>query len=1029
LRLAVNARIADLKRKFLYTLIPFIGTLIACRTAYSQQPYSRWGSDSLIFSSLTEEDGLSDNKVNCFFQDSKGFMWIGTADGLNRYDGSLFRVYRTKSRIDGGLADNEISAITEDPAGQLWIATNRGLSSYDPVTDSFHTYRVNDQDFNRNLVTDVVVDTAGMIWAATYKGLLCFNPRTMQFTTFTNHCIPSGAMYGRANRILKLCIDKEKRFWLCTHNGVWRFFPSEGRFEQYIGGKDLPTGEPFVRTIFEDGDGRLWLGCFADGLLLFDPGKRTVKDVFGLDKKTWMLPSITAIRDGEGHYTLNAGLYQADPVSGASQVIYRPGSTADVFDLRAVYVSNDNLLWWGTDKGIRVADPIRRRFRHVAVSTRGITSQGVSLLAKGNSFYIGGQGNEFLKIYDSAFHLARVILSDPKLPALLNIVREDEHRLWLCTEAGVYLFDERTAAYREFHARKGDTTQPAMDFMTNMFIDSKGHRWIFPWRSGIWQIDGRTGKFTRMFTGWLRENDEPKKLLISAAVEDSLGRIWFADLDEGLICYDPRTGVFSKPTEKAFGSKYALTSVVLDKDILWGVTTGKVFSVNTATGATRHWDVPDEYNTDVHGFCGDRLGNLWITTRKGLLCFNKETHYFHRWTKQDGLRDNDLTESLWTLPDGEILYTSFSYFTAWDPGGLLKPDRPVPVLLTAVYSQNQRIPVQEDGKMKRIELDHSYNHFTFNWAVQNYRDPLHNQYYYKLDGVDTGWKYAGNKGIIQYGGLLPGRYTFHMRGAGGNGILEEADDELFIVIHPPFWKTAWFLVLAGLGLLTAVVIVVRYIAQRNLREKILRLEKEQAIDRERNRISQDMHDGLGSGLTKIAIMSEVVKQQLQEPEKARRGLEGIAESSRELVDNLQDIIWILNPQNDTIESLAAYIREYALQYFEPFGIAVKFRYPDRFPDLKFSEGTRRNIFLTVKESFHNTCKHAWCNTVQISIAYREGFVTLDIRDDGKGFDPEKVRKFGNGLINMQHRMQEVGGRCDISSDPGKGTCIIIGVPA
>jgi len=208
----------------------------------------------------------------------------------------------------------------------------------------------------------------------------------------------------------------------------------------------------------------------------------------------------------------------------------------------------------------------------------------------------------------------------------------------------------------------------------------------------------------------------------------------------------------------------------------------------------------------------------------------------------------------------------------------------------------------------------------------------------------------------------------------------------------------------------------------------LKLEKEQAVEKERNRISQDMHDDLGSGLTKIAILSEVVKKQISDPERAIQQLENISESSRELVDNLQDIIWVLNPKNDTLESLAAYIREYALKFFEPFGIDVQFIYPEKFGDIKLSEETRRNIFLALKESFNNIGKHAWCNKVKVCIKETNQAVGITIQDDGRGFDAARVRQFGIGLINMQHRIEQIGGQYQITSETGVGTKTKIEIP-
>jgi signal transduction histidine kinase len=170
----------------------------------------------------------------------------------------------------------------------------------------------------------------------------------------------------------------------------------------------------------------------------------------------------------------------------------------------------------------------------------------------------------------------------------------------------------------------------------------------------------------------------------------------------------------------------------------------------------------------------------------------------------------------------------------------------------------------------------------------------------------------------------------------------------------------------------------------------------------------------------------VVKKQIHEPEKAKQQLENISESSRELVDNLQDIIWVLNPKNDTLENLAAYIREYALKFFEPFSIDLTFDYPAAFPQVKLSEETRRNIFLTVKETFTNIGKHAWCNKVSIGI-YPGESIKIVISDDGKGFDMGKTRQFGNGLLNMNNRMAQVNGSYEITSSPGMGTTTTIQV--
>ncbi|MCP9751691.1 sensor histidine kinase [Ferruginibacter sp. HRS2-29] len=209
----------------------------------------------------------------------------------------------------------------------------------------------------------------------------------------------------------------------------------------------------------------------------------------------------------------------------------------------------------------------------------------------------------------------------------------------------------------------------------------------------------------------------------------------------------------------------------------------------------------------------------------------------------------------------------------------------------------------------------------------------------------------------------------------------------------------------------------------------LRFEKTNAVIQtrleERNRIAHDMHDDLGSGLTKIAILSEVAKTQLMQPEKARVQLESIAVSSRELVDSLQDIIWILNPKNDTLESLASYIREYALKFFEPTETVAVFDYPDEIVDTKLTEEQRRNLFLAVKETLNNTAKYAQAGKLNILLSQTNEKIRFVITDDGKGFDVNNTRSFGNGLQNMQERMKRANGVFLINSEYGKGTVVTL----
>ncbi|HEY1871655.1 MAG TPA: histidine kinase, partial [Chitinophagaceae bacterium] len=393
----------------------------------------------------------------------------------------------------------------------------------------------------------------------------------------------------------------------------------------------------------------------------------------------------------------------------------------------------------------------------------------------------------------------------------------------------------------------------------------------------------------------------------------------------------------------------------------------------------------------------------------------------------DGLLNNDMDGSLFCRSNGEMLFGSPNYVTTFNPEKFLSAVANVPKQQVKQILANQK-PVLWNGS-EALHFDYRSKNILIRWALPDFSSPLHNQYYCRLQGIDSSWRYVGNPGEVQYANLSAGKYSVELKATSANGVTAPNIITIPFEIAPPFWKTAWFIALVSIAVIITLGIIIRYISQRNLKERLLLLEKEQAVEKERNRISRDMHDDLGSGLTKIAIMSEVVKKQIHEPEKAKQQLENISQSSRELVDNLQDIIWVLNPKNDTLESLAAYIREYALKFFEPFETNIEFNYPEKFPLIKLSEETRRNIFLVVKESFNNIAKHAWCNNVKVSIEYGSRHLKIKICDDGKGFAPDEARLFGNGLSNMQNRIEQIGGKYEVASKKGEGTItsVVIGV--
>jgi len=326
--------------------------------------------------------------------------------------------------------------------------------------------------------------------------------------------------------------------------------------------------------------------------------------------------------------------------------------------------------------------------------------------------------------------------------------------------------------------------------------------------------------------------------------------------------------------------------------------------------------------------------------------------------------------------------------------------------------------------LKKVELPYNQNTIAIEFVPLEYTNPLKNKVQYKLEGADEDWVQAGTFRMARYTNLHPGSYTFKVRGSNNDDIWSTIPTTLEIVIKIPFWQSLWFRFLLLLLLLGIAYYFSTLYLDYKIRHEKLKLEKEQAVDQERARISSDMHDDLGSGLSTIRLLSEVAKRKIQDPSQTRE-VERISETAGEMVDKMSEIIWAMSSSNDSLANLIAYMRSFAAEFLEHAHITHQFYIPETIPNIKLSGGTRRNIYLAVKESLHNVVKHAKATEVIVEVKMHKN-MTIMIKDNGKGFDQEKVRLFGNGLKNIQKRMISVGGNADISSN--NGTIVFLDIP-
>ena len=981
-----------------------IASLLMAAESWSQSP-------SLIVYPLQESNGLSDNRVTCMLQDQGGVMWIGTEDGLNRYDGSVFNVFKRKKNDPDEIADNFIHALAEDDQHHIWIGTNNGLSELNPQTNELKTYDVL-KGHDARVIKKVLADHSGNIWLGTLGGLIQFIPGQNKLV---NHRVPNGLPAD--HRISDVLIDRQGRFWVATFNDLWQFDPKTDTFTRPAFEVLKGPSHGLINTLAEDHAGRLWLGYWDAGVKWIDPDRHTSGS---LDAP--LLPAglsgIAEIKNRRGHHELWMGnFFQVDEQLRVSRFDTNIGATVGNYQVTCLYGSNDNLLWAGTNRGVLIMDPGKQFFRHQILATSELSHQGVAAYENDRGLYLGGAGSHFLALYDTAYRRLRNypflhpapfrITGDP---AMLSIVPDDADHLWLGTEEGLMRLDERSGAQQLFRIPSTASNVPTRNFIDHIFVDSRRVHWVFGWRAGIWQFDVDSEQFKQMIVGLTKLN-EVKGFLIADAAEDDRHNVWFADLDEGLIFFNRQTNSFSKPPNAFFQSWFNLGRVIYESPYVWGVTQGTVFRIHHETFVLETWKIPDELNKPVTAVCPDQQHHLWIGTRRGLVSFDQKTFTFKQFTTNDGLIDNVMDGTLYCLKSGKMAYYDDNYVTTFDPSAFNEPSAIPKVVITGVLSQNQPVAIHptSDGN-RSIELDYTYNNFIFNWAALHFSNPLQNKYYCMLEGVDNDWKFVGNTGNAQYASLSPGTYVFRARAATSDGVMNTTGDAVLIIIHPPFWRTWWFYAVGIFSFIGITYTWYRY-----------RLNEALKTERLRNKISTDLHDEIGSTLSSISIMSDLVVQKSTE-EKTLRVAHEIRENAVVLMERMEDIVWSINPKNDSLENLLLRIKRFAAHVFEAKNIDYEIHISAGIDHLALPMEVRQHIYLILKEGINNVVKHAACTRAVIEVTYQQAVLHIRLADNGKGFDISAPTS-GHGVGSMKNRAAAMKMNFTLSSAVGKGTTI------
>lgn len=815
----------------------------------------------LQFDHIGIEQGLSHSNVLCMLQDSRGFMWFGTWDGLNKYDGYSIKVYKNDPLDSASICHNYINSIIESRNGDMWIATEGGgISRFNRITEKFTSLKhtpSNPNSLSNNSIQNLIEDEKGLLWIATADGLDTYDPQSCRFEHFRHDPADNNSL--GENGIIYLYEDSRKRVWICTNNGLDLYDWKNKKFIHYRNDEKDPfsISNNIVNTIFEDSHNRLWVGMDGGGMDLFDPitGKFTHFRHRDNDANSLANDVITSIAEDADN-----NLWIATENSGVSIFNYEKNSfftcSNDKIDreslsinaINCIYRDSKNNMWVGNFvNGIDLASRDKTKvihYRNLQSSNSLNNNQVLAIMEDSkNRIWIGTDGgglNLFDPKTDNFTHFKNQKNNPQSICGdyVLTMCEDAKGNIWLGTWGkGVTVYNPVTNTYKHF---KADPDNPSGLSNNNAWViyeDREKNIWIGTSGGGINLLnpDGKT------FTHYRSDPDNKESIsdnYIVSFYEDKEGLFWICTFGGGLNRFDKRTGKFKRYIHEDSRNSISSNSVscVLEDDNrnLWIATRSGLNLLNKATG---HFTIYNKANglpdNVVFGILEDDKKNLWMSTNKGISTFNPITRQFSNYGLPDGLQSNEFkVQAFCKTRAGEMYFGGINGFNRFRPENMQVVKFEPPLVITGFSIFNRNVPVTE-GKnavlsqsiteTKQITLPYSSSVFSFEFASLNYTSSEKKLYAYQLEGFDKDWNYVGEMHTATYTNLDPGTYLFKVKGLSNEGDWSSRITAIQLTIRPPYYRTWWFRILFLL-LIASGTLLIYALRMRSTRKQRLLLE-------------------------------------------------------------------------------------------------------------------------------------------------------------------------------------------------------------
>ncbi|MFO7525914.1 MAG: two-component regulator propeller domain-containing protein [Ignavibacteriaceae bacterium] len=808
--------------------------VIMCAAIVSAQP------DNIRFEHFTTDDGLSSNHTSYIFQDSKGFLWITTEDGINRYDGYKFKHYKHIPGNINSLSDYAATHILEDSKGLFWISTREGLNVFDPSTEKFTHYKPLKGD-SASLSNEKIVYTAedkfGNIWVGTRNGLNLFHPEANSFTVFTNN--PDDKHSLSFNYVTSFFNDSKGNFWIGTQRGLNKFNYDSKSFEVYSFDQQNPESLSgnLITCFLEDSKGNLWIGTSSglNKLLYFVNDVPVFKRYLynASDENSLSNNNIRSIaEDSKGNLwigTLGGGINIFNTAEKQfTRYLHNEDDNTSLSDniIFSILIDKNDNVWIGTyENGINKYSPTRERFIYFQpqpdTKSKAAGNNITAMMIDNNTNLWLGTEDDGIKVYrrdllfiesNPLYEFKSGINKKETLSSnnITSIVQDDNGKIFIGTfGGGLNVYDPDSRTFEVFRYNRNDPGSLGNDFIHTVYKDSENTIWIGTGLAGLNRFDDKTGSFKR-YRDNIKSPDDPKYLNspeVTSVCEDNEGYLWVGTTTGGLSRFDPKSETFThfkhEQQDARSISSNRIVSLHYDKqNSLWiGTFGGGLNLFNKVDNTFIHYQEKDGLpDNTIKAICDDNEGNLYLTTSNGISIFNPDQKIFKNYDESDGLQGKDFNQG--SMVRDSISNTVYFggikglniYSAELDYVSVVPPEIALTefkIFDTPVLHNYPSLSKKEINANDKVVLSHSDNIISFEYAALDYTSPTKNQYAYKLEGFDKDWIYAGNKREVSYTNLDPGSYIFKVKASNKDGLWNETGLSVPFIIEPPFWKTWW----------------------------------------------------------------------------------------------------------------------------------------------------------------------------------------------------------------------------------------------